>query len=482
MTEEKNIPYPQPMLSNVDYHNLDIACSLTDLEYEAMQNCSDFLEKLEESLLSTKMVQTPGMIIIHLCCYLGITTTIYNYDNAKDLDPEISKLLQQHAEFSLSKFNHYLSNANANTQSLLLSQLREDTPGSIVVQTLRLGRVIMDMMNNLSTHSSNLLKKQEEFMCPQNEFFAFLMPLANEQHEQWQEELDGLSINNALNQLTIQIGWLIGYFSYLDKKSNINSYLEYCLPCIPLYIDHTDKLLQAMIGQDQILTSMQSSTNAKNLIDETDTASLLHEIQELSEKTHAKIPPAENKLQKEVVIVKAGLEQLVIELILEPIEVKVIYMSLFYFWFTLDAPLRGIRAESLSQISPFEEIGNIIILIKETTFKLPDPEFSDDLNMLNSKMQNLKSNLSDPKDLDYVPEDQVEYQSNRVNTAIHTLTSNYLKQDYHPEIVANVLFNQWLRLSVLYGISEKEWQKMDYYFSEILGAVRSYIPTIMKKC
>jgi len=32
----------------------------------------------------------------------------------------------------------------------------------------------------------------------------------------------------------------------------------------------------------------------------------------------------------------------------EHMEVKVIYMSLFYFWFTLDAPLRGIPYESLN--------------------------------------------------------------------------------------------------------------------------------------
>lgn len=146
----------------------------------------------------------------------------------------------------------------------------------------------------------------------------------------------------------------------------------------------------------------------------------------------------------------------------------------------LDAPLRGIPRESLDKLSPFEELGNIINLIRKTTFELPDPEFSSNLKMLNSKMESLKSNLPHPEDLDNVPQDQVQHQSTRVNTAIHTLTSDYLKQDYHPEIVANVLFSQWLRLSVFYGISEKEWQKTDYYLPEILAAVRHYIPKIIK--
>lgn len=483
MTKEKNIPYPQPMLSSVDYDNLGVDFfSLTSLEYGVLQNCNDFLEKLEETLLSAKMIQIPEMVVVHLCCYLGATITIYNQDKSRDLEPEINNLLRQHAELSLSKFNHYLLNSNANTQSLLLNRLKEDTPGSIVVQTLRLGRIIMDMMENLSNSRSSLLKKQKDLICPQNEFFSFLIPLVNEHHETWREDLDELSINHAINQLTIQIGWLVGYFSYLDRKPNTNSYLEYCLPCIPLYMDHTNKLLQAMLARGQILTSIQQlSINNEEPIDDTETASLLNEIWELSQKTHSESPPATTKFQKEAAIFQAGLEKLVVELILEHMEIKILYMSIFYFWFTLDAPLRGILYESLNKLSPFEEMGNIITLIRKTTFELSDPEFSSNLQMLNSKMQSLKSNLPDPEELDNVPEDQVEYQSTRVNTAIHILTSDYLKQDYHPEVIANVLFSQWLRLSVLYGVSEQEWQKMNHYFVEILNAVRNYIPTIIKK-
>jgi hypothetical protein len=74
----------------------------------------------------------------------------------------------------------------------------------------------------------------------------------------------------------------------------------------------------------------------------------------------------------------------------------------------------------------------------------------------------------------------VAYQSNKVNTAIHALTSDYLKQNYHVEVIANVLFSQWMHLSVFYGVSESDWQKMDYYLVEILTTVRNYIPTIIK--
>lgn len=469
------------MLSSVDYDNFIDFFSLTDLEYKVVQNCGDFLEKLEQALLSAKMAQIPEMVVVHLCCYLGATTTIYNQDKSRDLEPEINNLLRQHAQLALSKFNHYLSNSNTNNRSLLLDQLKEDTPGSIVIQTLRLGRIIMDMMENLSNSRSSLLKRQKDLICPQNEFFAFLIPLVNEQHGKWQEDLEGVSINHAINQLTIQIGWLVGYFSYLDSKPNANSYLKYGLPCIPLYMDYTNKLLQVMLAKGKILTSIQLSTNSKKPIDDIETALLFDEIQELSKKTHDRIPQAITGFQKETAIVKTELEKLLIELMAEHMEVKVIYMSLFYFWFTLDVPLRGISPESLARLSPFEEIGNIVGLIRKTTFELPDPEFSSNLKMLNSKMQRLKEKLPIPEDLDNVPEDKVQYQSTRVNTAIHVLTSDYLKQGYHPEAIANVLFSQWLRLSVFYGVSEKEWQKMDYYLVEILTAVRDYISTIINK-
>lgn len=243
-----------------------------------------------------------------------------------------------------------------------------------------------------------------------------------------------------------------------------------------------------MLTRGQILTSIQQlSINDEEPaiddaeIDNTETASLLNEIWELSQKTHSELPPATTKFQKEAAIFQAELEKLFVELISEHMEIKVLYMSIFYFWFTLDAPLRGIPYESLNKLSPFEEIGNIISLIRKTTFELPDPEFSPNVKILNSKMQSLKSKLPAHEDLDNVPQDHVEYQSTRVNTAIHTLTSDYLKQNYHPEVIANVLFSQWLRLSVLYGVSEQEWQKMNHYFVEILNAVRNYIPTIIKK-
>ena len=61
------------------------------------------------------------------------------------------------------------------------------------------------------------------------------------------------SINNAVNQLTVQIGWLMGYFSHLDRKAPTEGlYLEYGVSCLPLYIDYTHKIIQAVQKNNQI--------------------------------------------------------------------------------------------------------------------------------------------------------------------------------------------------------------------------------------
>ncbi len=492
MNDVTETPYPSPMLPDVDYQKFDEDFEpLVDLEFGTLQNIRGFLEKLEHALLNAKMAQIPELIVAHLSSYLGSVIAVYKANKAKDLEPAVLNLLKQHAELSFSKFNQYPVNSSVDTQpekQANLSQLREDSPGSIVPQTVRLGRIVMDMMERLGENRNESLnfvqQKQDDLLCPQTEFFAFLIPLANEQHQDWQKALGDKSINHAINQLTIQIGWLIGYFAHLETQSPAEGeYLEYALPCVSLHLEYTDELLQAMRAKGQVLTSMHAAYD-----DEVEEAedidpvleSLHNDIRVLSQKTHADLPPAINRPQKETAIFQAGLEKLVIELIMEKKAVKILLMSIFYFWFTLDAPLRGVDPKKLDDFSPFDEMVNIIDLVKSTTAALPEPELTPELKALNAKMQQIKSYLPDPASFDEISQADVTSQTTRVNTAIHTLTSDYMRQDFHPEIIANVLFNQWLRLSVFYGVSESDWQKMDHYFVEILTAVREYLPTVFK--
>jgi len=485
--DENERPYPQPMLPGVDYQTLDdYFGTLTDLEFDTLNHCKDFLKELEVVLLKENMVQTPELIIAHLCSYLGAVTAIYGADKAQQLEPDIIKILKEHANFSFFQFAKHPVNGTTSTkeeQQSNAEKLRACSPGSIVVQTVRLGRVIMDMMDQLGTNKKMKSlgyppQKQKEIFCPQDDFFAFIIPLINGQHLEWQETLSGKSGDYAINQLAIQIAWFIGYFSHLDEKQpGAGLYFEYGIPCVTMFREFTQKLLKTMLDKGQVLTSMQTNSYEEPEIDH-ETETLLREIHELSSKTHADIPPAFTQFQKETAIVQAGMEKLIVALMNEDMAVKIVFGSTFYFWFMLDAPLRVKDPTIFDDHNPMDEMVNIIELIKATANTLPEAELSPELKELNAKMQILKSQMPDPESLDEVQEDTVVEQTNKVNTAIHTAIADYLKKNYHPEIIANVLFSHWLRLSVFYGVSESDWQKMDHYLPEILAAVREYISTM----
>ena len=95
-------------------------------------------------------------------------------------------------------------------------------------------------------------------------------------------------------------------------------------------------------------------------------------------------------------------------------------------------------------------------------------------------MQLLKCYLPHPEILDHVSQDNVRQHTAEVNGTIHSLTCDYITQGISIEAITNSLFSHWLRLSVFFGISENEWQKMDYYLPNILKVVRQYLTAIFE--
>ena len=150
-------------------------------------------------------------------------------------------------------------------------------------------------------------------------------------------------------------------------------------------------------------------------------------------------------------------------------------MSLFYFWFILEAPINGVSKPTLDKTDPFHHMLPVIELVKSATHLLPKPELSKEIRALNNSMQQLKKHLTHPERLDNVSKEIALKQTEAVNTAIHTVTCDFLKKDMRIEAITNALFSHWLRFSVFFGVSESEWQKMDYYLVEILKAVRGYL-------
>ena len=470
--------YSVPMLPDVDYTNIlddeefDTFFSLVDLEYDTFKSCCDFLEEVKSVLLEEQLIQIPELLLAHLCAYLGTVITLLTVHDAENLEPLVINLITHQAHASYRYFNEYPINStikNHEQKIQNLEYLRERTPGSILNQTMRLGRFMMDALEELKNNQpiNRFLKpKQTELFCNQESLIKIALYLGGKQCASWRETLDGLSDNYVMNQLAIQIGWLIGYFSHLDNKEpNQTQYFDYGLPLVRLYREHVYKMMHAYAD----------AQNRESHKEHREAEALLSEIRSTSEKVRAQTLPAITDFQKQMAIAKAGIEKVLIELMNQGCAIKIILMSLFYFWFTLEAPLHAQNPEAINEEDPFLHMGNIIELVKKTASTLPEPELSPEIQVLNQKMQQLKKYMPNPESLDTVPQEQVENQAANVNTTIHAVTSEYLKQDFHPEAVANALFSHWLRLSVFFGVPESYWQKMDYYFKEIMEATRHYL-------
>lgn len=190
------------------------------------------------------------------------------------------------------------------------------------------------------------------------------------------------------------------------------------------------------------------------------TEHLLNEITQLAKQIKANELPAFTDREKQAAITIATLEKAIIDLIQEGMAVKLIILSLFYFWIILEAPTRGVSQKEIDNwsLSLPEAMGDIIQLIRTIVNGLPMHQPMPELKQLGSKLNLIKSFIP-PESFDWeLSHQELVKQTTRVNTCIHTTTSDLLTQSFHPEIVANVLFADWLRLSTI-----PSYVSEDYY-------------------
>jgi hypothetical protein len=475
------IAYQAKMLPQVDYQKIEktFPFSIVSLEYCAMQDYCDFLEYLKSALIAEQLIQTPELLVAHLCAYLGTAVTVHTIHQAEKLEPFIIELIKHQAHVAYQHLNKHPINSTirSNEQKKRnVELLRESAPSSIIVQTMRLGRVVMDVLKALKHHHQRYFKssrssQQTDLFCSQEMLIKIMLLVSSKKCAEWREQLEGLSDNYVINQLAIQTGWLIGYFSHLDNRPpDETQYFDYGLPLIQLYRKHGYQLMESYAN------AVHAQEAAQQQKENLEAEALLSEIQRLSEKTHAQVPPAFNDFQKQIAITQADIEKTVIELIMQKYSVKIILMSLFYFWFTLEAPLHAPDHESINNEDAFLHMGTVIDLVKNTVQSLPNPKLTPEIKALNEKMQLLKRYLPHPEELDKPPEN-LEQQTVHINTTLHSLI-NFIHQNIHLEAMSIVLFSHWMRLSVFFGVSESAWQKMDYYLPDILKAVRNNLFTI----
>lgn len=476
------IAYQAPMLPEVDYQNIDneFPISLIDLEHQTMQDCCDFLDCLKSALIEEHLIQTPELLVAHLCAYLGTAVTVHTVHRAEKLEPFIVNLIKHQAHAAYQHFNQHPVNSTIsshNQKKMNLDILRRSAPGSIIVQTIRLGRVIMDILEALKDHRQchfNSLRppKQTEWFCSQDTLIKIMLLISSKKCAEWRDQLAGRSDHYVINQLAIQLGWLIGYFSHLDHRSpGETQYFDYALPLIKLYHEHVYQLMHTY-------ASAINTEEEVELPEYSEAETLLSEIRLLSKKAHAQVPPVFNDFQKQIVITQASIEKTVMELMMEEYSIKIILMSLFYSWFTLEAPLHTADPGSIDNKDAFLHMGRIIHLVRNTAQSLPNPKLTPEIQALNEKMQLLKSYLPDPESLDKAVLENIKQQTTHINTLIHSVICELFKKDMHIESITIALFSHWLRLSVFFGVSESDWQKMDHYFPDILKVVRNYLFSI----
>jgi len=239
------------MLPNVDYSILEdnvFGANIVDLEFAVMTNLRVFVEKFKDILLKETMIQTPELIVAHLYGYLGFLVSSPEIKAHTKLYPKVLEILEHEANYAYTKFSTYPVYFENPHKSDNLQKMRSTTYGSIVAQTLRLGRVIFDTLNELNDNHrykniTSMGKKQTELFCPQDTFLKLLITTTTENINELKDELfdDVNIIMYAINQTAIQIGWIAGYFAYLDKASSCKTYLEY-LPCTKLYMEFGCKL------------------------------------------------------------------------------------------------------------------------------------------------------------------------------------------------------------------------------------------------
>src|SRR3990167_3332864 len=276
------------MLPNVNYKKIEknFSFSLVDLEHGAMQDCCDFLEGLKTALIKERLMQTPELLVAHLCAYLGTAVTVHTVTEAEKLEPFIKDLIKHQANTAYQQFNQFPINSTIKSSELKkqnVEKLRQTAPGSIIAQTMRLGRVVMDILEELKDHRQDHFKRinppeQKDLFFSQEMLIKIMLYISGKKCAEWREQLNGLSDHYPINQLAIQTGWLIGYFSHLDNKSpDKTQYLEYGLPLVSLYREHIFKLMESFA------TAKFEQEAAK---EQAEADTLLGEIHSLSKKTH----------------------------------------------------------------------------------------------------------------------------------------------------------------------------------------------------
>ena len=145
--------------------------------------------------------------------------------------------------------------------------------------------------------------------------------------------------------------------------------------------------------------------------------------------------------------------------------------------------MRGVGQHKITHWSlPLDKaIMKIMYTVQTTLNSLPDAEQTPELQEFGDTVSAIKAHIPDDYfELHLSREESFDY-TNHINTRIHTVTADFLKQSFHPEIVSNVMFSRWLRMTTAHASTpEAYYQKMEHYFEQIIAAARNYVPKLFQ--
>jgi hypothetical protein len=235
-----------PGVSYPDSEDAMFGDPVLDLEYTTLRNLENLADSVKTTLIKEGKIQLPEFLVAHFCGYLGyLSVYTMGLERATALEKSLIAIIRSQAQEAFALFDKYPVNSGETHQKHdHLEHCRSQAPGSIIVQTLRLGRHLFDMIGELDierSFQSGNQSKQTEMLCSIDRLMIIFKQQADElRKENTQAEKDMML---DINQTAIQIGYLIGYYGHFDGTPQ--RYYDYGLPCIPLFIKYGHKFIQA---------------------------------------------------------------------------------------------------------------------------------------------------------------------------------------------------------------------------------------------
>ena len=247
---QKRLPYPpSAFLPGVFYPDAEDSLfgdPVLDLEYTTLRHLEDLADAIKTALIEEGMIQAPEFLVSHFCAYLGyLSVDALGLERATALETPLLALVRLQAQEAFALFETYpVKNDEKQQNRDNLEQCRRHAPGSMIVQTLRLGRYLFDMMGELKmerSFRSGDTSKQTEMFCPIDRLMIIFKRHAHDLRQASKDAERDMVLD--INQVAIQLGYLMGYYGHFDGTPQ--SYCEYGLPCVSLFMEYGHKFIQA---------------------------------------------------------------------------------------------------------------------------------------------------------------------------------------------------------------------------------------------